>query len=164
MMVTDGQPDFDLPFYQVGSNNQRDDSSFDGMVIYEHDEDRILEEIMDYIHTTLPDGTSQLILQVQYLYEQTSAFVDYKDFYHKHPEAVIAFFRRSDLIDLYPNGVIGTEVDHGPPCTIVGPLSPLLEEEMHNNNTNTGGDEAKTLYENGGESPSNQVTIQPSFK
>jgi hypothetical protein len=35
MMVTDGQQDFDLPFYQVGlfSNNQRDDSSFDGMVI-----------------------------------------------------------------------------------------------------------------------------------
>jgi hypothetical protein len=73
---------------------------------------------------------------------------------------VIAFFRRSDLIDLYPNGVIGTEVDHGPPCTIVGPLSPLLEEEMHNNNTNTGGDEAKTLYENGGESPSNQVSSE----
>jgi hypothetical protein len=73
---------------------------------------------------------------------------------------VIAFFRRSDLIDYYPNGVIGTEVDHGPPCTIVGPLSPLLEEDMHNNNTNTGGDEEKTLYENGGESPSNQVSSE----
>jgi hypothetical protein len=73
---------------------------------------------------------------------------------------VIAFCRRSDLIDYYPNGVIGTEVDHGPPCTIVGPLSPLLEEEMNNNNSNIGGDEAQTLYENGGESPSNQVSSE----
>jgi hypothetical protein len=162
MMVTDGQQDFDLPFYQVGlfSNKQRDDSSFDGMVIYEHDEDGILVEIVDYYHTRSTDGTSQLLLQVEYLYEQNFAYVDYKEFYHKHPEAVIAFLRRSDLIDYYPNGVIGTEVDHGPPCTIVGPLSPLLEEEIHNNNTNTIGDEAKTLYENGGESPSNQVSSE----
>jgi hypothetical protein len=162
MMITDGQPDFDLPFYQVGlfSNNQRDDSSFDGMVIYEHDEDGILEEIIDYNLTTLPDGTDQLILQVQYLYEQHTAFVEYREFYNKHPEAVIAFFRRSDLIDLFPNGVIGTEVDHGPPRTIVGPLSPLLEEEIHNNNSDTGGDATHTLYVNGGESPSNQVSSE----
>jgi hypothetical protein len=148
MMVTDGQQDFDLPFYQVGLflNNQRDDSSFDGMVKYEHDDDGILEEIVDYIHTSLTNGTSQLLLQVQYLYEQNCAFVDYKEFYHKHPEAVIAFFRRSDLTDYYLNGVIGTEIDHGPPCTIVGPLSPLLEEEMNNNTNNIGGDEAQTLY------------------
>jgi hypothetical protein len=73
---------------------------------------------------------------------------------------VISFFRRSDLIDYYPNGVIGTEVDHGLPRTIVGPLSLLLEEEMNPNNSNTGGDEAQTLYENGGESPSNQVSSE----
>jgi hypothetical protein len=114
MMVTEGQPNFDIPFYQVGlfSNNQRDDSSFDGMVIYEHDDDGILVEIVDYYHTRSTDGTSKLLLQVEYLYEQNFAYVDYKEFYHKHPEAVLTFFRRSDLIDYYPNGVIGTEVDH----------------------------------------------------
>jgi hypothetical protein len=132
------------------------------MAIYEHDEGGILVEIVDYYHTPSTNGTSQLLLQVEYLYEQNFAYVDYKEFYHKHPEAVIAFFRRSDFVDYYPNGVIGTEVDHGPPFTIVGPLSPLLEEEMNNNNanhnSNIGGDEAPTLYEHGGESPTNQVS------
>jgi hypothetical protein len=38
--------------------------------------------------------------------------------------------------------------------------SPLLEEEMNHNNSNTGGDDAQTLYENGGEAPSNQVSSE----
>jgi hypothetical protein len=106
------------------------------------------------------DGERQVLLQVQYLCEEHFAFGDYKEIYQLHPEAAIAFFRRPDLIDYYPNGVIGTEVDHGPPCTIFGPLSPLLEEEVNNNNTNIGGDKVTTHYENGGGSPSNQVSSE----
>jgi hypothetical protein len=89
------------------------------------------------------DGERQVLLQVQYLCEEHFAFVDYKEFYQLHPEAVIAFFRRPDLIYYYPNGVIGTEVDHSPPCTI-----------------DIGGDKVTTHYENGGGLPSNQVSSE----
>jgi hypothetical protein len=60
---------------------------------------------------------------------------------------VISFFQRSDLIDLFPDGIVGTELNDDFPRDIVGPLSPLPEEETNNQrklnsqpNNITGGD------------------------
>jgi hypothetical protein len=133
MQVRDDEPDFGLPHHQVGIFTN-DDSSIDGMVFYEHDRDSILKEIHDY-YTQWLDGEEKVRLLVQYLGEDANAWVDYNEFYEMHPEAVIDFYRRTpELMEDYPNGVVGSEALNAPLLTVVGPLSPLPEEEVARRN------------------------------
>jgi hypothetical protein len=132
VQVTDAEPDHDLPFERAGIYpSQPDECSTDGMIFYEQDDNGLLEDIHDYQVTTNPtDVNTKVELQVRYFGEDNPAWVDYNEFYKIHPEAVISFFHRLDLIDMFPDGIIGTELNDPVPRNIT--LSPLPEEETNN--------------------------------
>jgi hypothetical protein len=94
LQVTDAVPDHDLPFNKVGIfPTQPDESSADGMIFYEQDDNGLLEDIHDFYVTTSPtDGTTKVELHVKYFGEDNLTWVEYQDFYKAHPEAVTSFF------------------------------------------------------------------------
>jgi hypothetical protein len=100
------------------------------MVFYE----RLLEEICDYYVTNDENnGIPRVELHVKYVGDENLVWVGYEFFYILHPEAVISFFRRSDMIDMFSDGMIVTDPNDDLPRDIVWPLSPLPEEEAINN-------------------------------
>jgi hypothetical protein len=109
ILKTNAEPDYGLPFHQVRIFPEEHPSD-DVYSFPQSDDEGTLEEIRNWRRTFI-DGKERVLLLVRHKDETRFNWVDYAEFWVKHPKAVEDFFATNPFLRYrYPGGIVGLEM------------------------------------------------------